>query len=281
MFSDLLASSVGPLVIVFREALEAGLITSVIFGYLKGIGRRDLFRWGYLGVCLSLASSFLLGYSLFFFYASLAEEVATILQGLAGMTAVVVLSYMILWMAKNSRKIKGELEARIEVAVSTGNLMAISLIAFTTVGREGLETVLFLSPFARNDPLSVAVGSVAGATLALSLLYLLALRIAKARLSSVFKYTSLLVAMLAAGIMFHTTAELTEALDGAGFPLGFLSSSAYDLGIPATSPFSEEGILGGVIHSFTGFMNSAPWLSVVCYVIYWSLMGAFLYRTYK
>lgn len=54
------------------------------------------------------------------------------------------------------------------------------------------------------------------------LLYMLARRIYHARLSSVFKYTSILVAMLAAGILYHTTNELAEMLDDIGGFLGLL-----------------------------------------------------------
>jgi high-affinity iron transporter len=184
-------------------------------------------------------------------------------------------------MAKNARKIKGGIEEKIDVAVTRGNLIAISTVSFTSVGREGLETVLFLAPFIGSNSAGVLVGSLLGTIIVIALLYLLASRIFQARLSSVFKYTSLLVAVLAAGILFHTTTELAEVLKDGGFSLGFLSAEAYNLGIPETSIFHEEGLVGGVIHSFTGYMNSAVWLSVISYAAYWAIMGTLLYRTYR
>ncbi len=281
MAADLATASVGPLIIVFREALEAGLVTTIIFAYLKKIGRPDLFRWGYLGVALSIVASLGLGYLLYAVYSGLTETLAVTFEASAGIVAVMVLSYMIVWMSRNARKIKGEIEEKIDVAVTRGNLIAISTVAFTSVGREGLETVLFLAPFMGDNTAGVLVGSLLGIAAVVVLLYLLASRVYKARLSTVFKYTSLLVVVLAAGILYHTMHELAEMLGESGFSLGLLAAEAYNLGIPETSLFSEEGLVGGVIHSFTGYMQSAVWLSVVSYLSYWAVMGTLLYRTYR
>ncbi|MFH0849097.1 MAG: FTR1 family protein [archaeon] len=281
MAADLVTASIGPFLIVFREALEAGLVTAIIFAYLKKINRQDLYRWGYLGIALSIVASFGLGYLLYVVYSGLTETFARIFEISAGTGAVTVLSYMIVWMTSNARKIKGKVEERIDVAVTTGNLVAISTAAFTSVGREGLETVLFLAPFIGNNLTGVLVGGLLGVVCVVVLLYLLARRIYQARLSSVFKYTSLLVAVLAAGILYHAMHELVELLGDSGITLGFLSRQAYNLGIPETSLFGEEGLVGGIIHSFTGYMQSAPWLSVISYLVYWAMMGSLLYKTYQ
>lgn len=276
-----MASSVDPFIIVFRESLEAGLVTTVIFAYLKKINRQDLYRWGYIGVALSIAASLGLGYVLYAVYTGLTETFARIFEMSAGIVAVAVLSYMIVWMARSARKIKGEIQEKIDLAVTTGNLAAISIAAFTSVGREGLETVLFLAPFIGDNLIGIMLGSFLGILSITLLLYLLARRIVQARLLSVFKYTSLLVTVLAAGILYHTTSELSDLLEESGVSLGFLSRQAYNLGISETSVFGEEGILGGILHSFTGYMQSAVWLSVMTYFAYWGLMGMVLYRTYR
>lgn len=87
--------------------------------------------------------------------------------------------------------------------------------------------------------------------------------------------------MLAAGILYHTTSELAEMLDDIGVSLGFFSRQAYNLGISETSLFGEEALLGGIIHSFTGYMQSATWFAVISYLVYWVVMGSLLYRTYR
>lgn len=281
MAADLVTASIAPFIIVFREALEAGLVTTIIFAYLAKINRRDLYRWGYIGVILSIVASFALGYLLYAVYSELTETLARVFEASAGIVAVAVLSYMIVWMAGSARKIKGEIEEKLDVAVTTGNLVAISTAAFTSVGREGLETVLFLAPFIGRNLIGVLVGGLLGTASIIVLLYLLARRIYHARLSSVFKYTSLLVAVLAAGILYHTSSEMVEMLGDIGVSLGFFSTQAYNLGISETSLFGEEGLVGGIIHSFTGYMQSAPWLAVISYFVYWVVMGSLLYRTYR
>lgn len=281
MGADLLTASIAPFIIVFREALEAGLVTAIIFAYLKKINRQDLYRWGYLGITLSIIASFGLGYLLYVVYSGLTEKLAAGFEVSAGVIAVVVLSYMIVWMAKNAKNIKGAIEEKIDVAVTTGNLAAISIAAFTSVGREGLETVLFLAPFIGSNLIGVLAGGLLGVASIIVLLYLLVRRIYRARLSSVFKYTSLLVVILAAGILYHTMHELVETLEQGGVALGLLSRQAYNLGILETSIFGEEGLVGGILHSFTGYMQSAPWLSVMSYFLYWAVMGSLLYKTYR
>ena len=140
--------------------------------------------------------------------------------------------------------------------------------------------MLFLAPFIGSNLIGVLVGGLLGVASIIVLLYLLVRRIYQARLSSVFKYTSLLVAILAAGILYHTMHELVEILEQSGVMLGLLSRQAYNLGIPETSVFGEEGLVGGILHSFTGYMQSAPWLSVMSYFLYWAVMGSLLYKTY-
>ena len=276
-----LVSSIGPFIIVFREGLEAGLVATIIFTYLKKIDRQDLYRWGYLGVILSIVASFGLGYLLYAVYTSLTESFAEVFEVSAGLVAVAVLSYMIVWMTRNARKIRGEVEKKMDVALTTGNVVAISVAAFTSVGREGLETVLFLAPFIGKNLIGVLAGGLFGIMSIVALLYLLARRMCQARLSSVFKYTSLLLTVFAAGILYHTTNELTEMLEDVGVSLGFLSSQAYNLGISETSLFAEEGLAGGILHSFTGYMQSASWLAVTGYLVYWATIGPLLYGTYR
>lgn len=276
-----LVSSIGPFIIVFREGLEAGLVATIVFAYLKKIDRQDLCRWGYLGVILSIVASFGLGYLLYAVYTGLTESFAEVFEASAGLAAVAVLSYMIVWMTRNARKIRGEVEKKMDVALTTGNVVAISVAAFTSVGREGLETVLFLAPFIGKNLIEVLAGGLFGIMSIVALLYLLARRMCQARLSSVFKYTSLLLTVFAAGILYHTTNELTEMLEDVGVSLGFLSTQAYNLGISETSLFAEEGLAGGILHSFTGYMQSASWLAVTSYLVYWATIGPLLYRTYR
>ena len=73
-------------------------------------------------------------------------------EGGLALSAALVLTYMILWMRKNSRSLGGHLRAKIDLA-DTG--YALGIVAFVAVAREGLETVLFL--------LGAETGSASGA----------------------------------------------------------------------------------------------------------------------
>jgi high-affinity iron transporter len=69
---------------------------------------------------------------------------------------------MIIWISAKSKEIKNELERKIDIAITRRKIAAITVIAFTSVRREGLETVLFLAPFLTREVLGVVTGSILG-----------------------------------------------------------------------------------------------------------------------
>src|SRR5664280_1615689 len=102
------------------------------------------------------------------------------------MVAVAFVTWMIFWRRRTARHLKAQLHGRLDAALALGGV-ALVLTAFLAVGREGLETALFLWSAVRatgqsNAPL---VGIVAGLGVAVVLGYLLyrravALNLAKA-----------------------------------------------------------------------------------------------------
>ncbi|MGB9729771.1 MAG: FTR1 family iron permease [Thermoprotei archaeon] len=138
---------IGVAVIVFRESLEAGLVSLIILTYLDRINRRNLSKYVYSGIGLAILLSIILGSLISFVYSELSDVGADLFEVVAGFIAVPVLTFMIIWMAKNARKIRGELEERLQVFISRNYLIGIMILSLTTVAREGLETVLFLRWF--------------------------------------------------------------------------------------------------------------------------------------
>ncbi len=266
--------------IVFREALEAGLVSLIILTYLTRLNRHDLTKYVYIGVGLAVIISALLGVTVSFIYTELSDFSEDVFEVIAGFIAVPILTFMIIWMARTSRKIRGELEERIQFFINKNYLLGIVIVSLTTVAREGLETVLFLISFIGSSPFDTLVGSIIGTFATLSFLWAINKGFARIKLQAVFKYTSFIIIVLAAGILFKTTNKMVNLLADNGISLGTLGHWAYHINVPDGSIFSDEGLIGGIISAFTGYMPHATWLAVMIYMLYWIIAGFFFYKTY-
>jgi high-affinity iron transporter len=267
---------VASLLITFREALEAALIIGIIAAYLAKVKRGDLQRYLYLGAGSAVLGSILLGWIGMAIYGGLSGRAEEIFEGLAALTAAAVLTYMIFWMGRNAQRIKGELQERVEVSISRGQLFGIAMLAFIAVFREGVETVLFLGTLALQDPAGTLIG-LAGGLAAVIILALLAFRgIYRLNIRRFFKYTSVLLLIFAAGLVAYGVHELNEA--GIIPPI---IEHLWDINPPQNPDGSypllhEKGAIGSVLKSLLGY-NGDPSLSeVLAYLAYWLVVGLYL-----
>ena len=130
--------------LLLREGLEAALIVGIVCAYLVKLGRRDALRTVMIGVGAALALSAVVGLIVTLTVGRLPIAIQETLEGLAGLFAVAVLTWMLFWMRRQGRAMKGELEHGVDTALAQGTVTALAGLAFVAVAREGLETVLFL-----------------------------------------------------------------------------------------------------------------------------------------
>lgn len=133
----------GNYLIGLREGLEASLVVCILIAYLVKTGRRDALRpiWIGIGVAVGVALAF--GAGLEFGSQELTFEAQELLGGSLSIVAVVLVTWMVFWMRRTARHLRAELHDRLDEALrmGTGALVA---TAFLAVGREGLETALFV-----------------------------------------------------------------------------------------------------------------------------------------
>ena len=262
--------------------MEASLIVTIVFAYLRKTGRTELNRYLLTGSVLAVLSSLALGWTVHLIYGELEGLSAQLFEGTAALTATVVLTYMVLWMGRNARRIRHEIEHKVDVAVSRGQAFGIFALAYVAVVREGIETVLFLTVFFFTDPSGTTVGIVLGVGAVLLLVMLLLRGTYKLDIRRFFKYSSVLLVLLAAGLAGYGAHELIEASESSGFSLGVLSQNAFDINPSSTEDvFHEKGAVGSILRALVGYDGNPEWLRVFVYLGYWTVIGAYLLRVYR
>jgi high-affinity iron transporter len=201
-------------VIGLREGLEAALIVGIIAAFLNQQRRPDLLRWVFGGVTIAVLLCTAVGVTLNQLSKNLPQRKQEGLETVIGALAVGMVSYMIIWMRRNSRGLKKELEALAADALSGGSRAgrAMVLMAFLAVLREGLETVVFLLA-AFNEAGSgggAGIGAVLGVAAAVALGYGIYRGGVRLDLARFFRFTGLVLVLVAAGLVataFHTAHE--------------------------------------------------------------------------
>jgi high-affinity iron transporter len=253
-----------------REGLEASLVVSILVAYLVRTDRRSALRWVWLGVGVAVALSTAFGALLTFTAAELSSTAQEVLGGTLSIVAVGFVTWMIFWMRRTARGLTRELEGRVDVAVVTGGV-ALAVVAFFAVGREGLETALFLWAAGRatsgTDPLA---GALIGLSLAVLLAYLLYRSTVTLNLGRFFTVTGFLLVLVAAGVLSYGVHELQEAgvLPESGSPAFDVSGA-----VPPSSWY------GTVLKGTLNFSPRTTWLQALAWIAYLvPVMALFLRR---
>lgn len=209
------------LLIMVREGFEGALVVAIVFAYLRRLDRRDLAVPVWLGVAAAMVVSLLVGVVINQSIGSL--EGAARLRAFAAISLVAagVLTWMIFWMRRQSRLIKGELEQKVDAALARTNAgFALAGVAFVAVLREGIEAALFLLAAATSSSgRDVLVGGLIGLAIACALAYLVYLGGRRIPLALFFKITGVVLIVFAAGLLSKVVLNLQAANDISSFNL--------------------------------------------------------------
>jgi len=244
--------------IFFRESLEASMICSIMLAYLKQIGRRDRFKDVWIGIWAAVAVAMIGGSVVFSTLRNYdGTDLQTQIEGSTYFIACGVLTYMTFWMKKQGRNLKNELHSKMNAAISTGSILAIALIAFITVGREGLETIVFMIAIAfQSSPVALAIGAVLGVMSGLILSYFIYVLGKRINLRYFFDIMGTLLMLFAAGLLADGIEDFQQ--------LGWLPGQ-HALWSTA-SILSEDSTFGDILHSFFGYADSPTALQVIFYI---------------
>lgn len=257
--------------IVLRESLEGFLIVSILMGLVVKFGKPESKKHLLLGAGAAIAATILLGILADAAARDFLEESGSeaLFAASAALLAVAILTYMVVWMYKHTLTLVKDVRAKAKSAVQVGAPLALFLLAFAAVGREGVETVLFFATLAPTTGagalvLSTVVGFAASAVLA----WLLFSGIVRLNVQRFFAASGILLVLFGGGLLASAVHDFGEA--------HLLPELA-----PAWSTkalLDEEGTAGGIVHALTGYMDSPTWLEVVAYAAYVGGVGAWYLR---
>jgi len=195
-----------------REGFEASLVVGIVLAFLDRTGRRDAFRPVWIGALAAAVLSAGVAALLFAVGAELQGRSEAIFEGAAMLLAAALLTWMIFWMRRQARTVRRELEAQVEHALATGSALALALVAFVGVLREGVETALFLYGTVSGTNALVSTTSAAvGLVAAVALGYVFYRGASRLDLRRFFTVTSSLLLLFAGWLLARGLHELSEA----------------------------------------------------------------------
>ena len=195
-------------VIALREGVEASLIVGILVAYLVKAGRKDVLKYLWIGVAVAVAVPAGAGAFMTWGPSTLTFEAQEIIGGTLSLIAVGFVTWMIFWMGKNARTLSKELRKAADSALQGGSAMG--------VGREGLETALFLWPTVKSgiengNGAAPIAGLVLGLVAAVVIGYLVYKGSVVINLRSFFTVTGCLLIVVAAGIVAYGLKDLQES----------------------------------------------------------------------
>jgi high-affinity iron transporter len=243
-----------------REGLEAALIVAILVAYLVRTGNDRALSRLWIGVGAAVGLSIALGLALTFVGEELGEQAAEAFAGVTSLLAVGLITWMIFWMATHARHIKAHLHGELDRAIET-SAVAVTMVAFFAVVREGLETAIFLWAGIRasGDGTSAVIGALLGLAVAVGLGVLMYRGAVRLNISALFTWTGALLILVAGGILRYAVHEFQE--------LGWLPGEdniAFDL----TGTFPADGIVATFARGLLSLSPSMTWLEVAAWLAY-------------
>ncbi len=234
--------------ITLREGVEAALVVGIVMAYLKKADRSSLYPWVFGGIGIGVLASFVVGILLNWFLKIVestdpdqAAFYGQLWQGLLGVTAIAMLSWMLVWMTENAKALKGEIEGKIGKAIANKQNAgwAVFTLILIAVLREGFEVVIFISAKLQGGFVPI-MGAIAGLVSAVAIgiaLFQFGIRI---NLKLFFQAMGVFLLLIVAGLVISASGHLDKAI------AAFAELSQTSICFPDNTELSSC-LLGGLV----------------------------------
>ena len=252
-------------IITLREGVEIAVVLAIIRAYLRQLGASRSASKVWLGTAAAVIVSIVAAIGIFAVLRTTeVERFQAPLEGSLKLLAVVILTWMTLWMKRESGAIGSSLRQRVLHAVSDGSVWTLASLAFISVIREGIETVLFVVGSAQQaSPAATIGGAVLGFAVAAILGGIVYGGSRRMALKPFFTVMSVLLIVMSAGLLVGGVGEFQS--------LGFLPTGIAPVW-STRAILSDTSVAGGLLGSVFGYVDSPNLIQAVAWITY--LAGA-------
>ena len=165
------SAALSTFLIALREGVEAALVVGIVLAFLKKAGQSNLNRWVYAGLGAGIAASLVLA-SLFQLFVPVLQNafpqyagiIEFLYEGVFSVLAIIMLSWMLIWMTKQARFMKAQVEGTLSQALKNNQSSAwnIFTLIFVAVAREGFETVALITTNTGSGAYGAGLGALLG-----------------------------------------------------------------------------------------------------------------------
>ncbi|MCK4844751.1 MAG: FTR1 family protein [Candidatus Heimdallarchaeota archaeon] len=262
--------SVVSFLITLRETIEAALIIGILLIYVIKIDKRKLSRdiWigTIVGILVSIGAAFAFNYLLGGF-----DQYEKYIEGFSMVIVAILLTWMIVWMQQTSKNIKSKLESRINQSIKNEQRFGLMFLAFITVLREGIETVLFLTGIEATgeEGVTILLSGLVGILVALIIAIIIFFNGRSINIKLFFNITSILLVLFAAGMLAYGFHEFQE-LHWFGTEDSWLNSIVWD-----TSAFLNDKTneFGKFLRALFGYQDKPTLIELIVYFGYYLLLA--------
>jgi high-affinity iron transporter len=215
-----------------------------------------------VGVGIAVILSIAVGVGLDVLSTSLPQAQQEMLETVIGFVAVVFVTTMIIWMNRNAFHLKGELESEAAAAINSGGSVALAVMAFLAVLKEGFETAVFLLAAAQSthgSGWSALLGGVTGIAVAVGVGIGIYFGGLKLNLGRFFRVTGVFLIFIAAGLV---TGALRTAHEAGWVNIGQQQVLDFSSWMPARS------MLGALITGMFGIPSDPRLIEVLGWLLY-------------
>ena len=272
-----------PMLLAFREGLEAILVIIIILMYLNNTNQREYNKYVYIGCFLGIISSILFALVFLALYGGFTGTSEEIFEGFTFIISGIFVITLVLWMSKEGPKIKERLEEKVEASIKKEKVMSITVLTFVIIIREGIELVLLLTgatAVGSLNPEVVILGSLIGLGIAVIIGFLTFYGIKVFDLSKFFKITNVILILFAAGLITFGIHEFIEAgvinpLIEEVWNIKHILPEDFPDGNPSTPEWLE--VMGSLLKALFGYNANPSLLEIIIYPVLLISVGVISY----
>jgi high-affinity iron transporter len=286
------SSALPTFVVTLREGTEAALVVGIVLAYLKKAEQTRLNSWVFAGIGAGILGSVLVGVLFGGIMAALATSdqvyapvVKQLLEGIFGVVAIFLLSWMLIWMTQQARQIKGEVEGAISEALNRDQAgWGVFGLVTIAVLREGFETVVFIAAQFQQGWIP-AVGAFAGLLGATGIGILLFQLGVKINLRQFFQVMGVLLLLIVSGLVvsalrhFDKAASLFSQLSDTNLcfttPSCILGPQVWDL----SQILPDRQFPGILLKAFFGYTQTLYAVQAIAYLVFLGIVGSLYLRS--